>query len=325
MLRRKSHVLFFICVLCSCQNSEQDKFVKNIKKIHGELMEIDGLIGRPSELIINDTLLFVNDRYENKVVSIIDVRNNKIIDRVISIGKGPGEVLPPLQLFIWNGDLCAYQRQTGFLNTYDNEYVLKGNVFFDDQPAHIIKTNHAFVGFGPFEKGRFHSYSLQGKLLSEIGEYPFDGNEKARIVKFLLYQGYLCCNPDGDYFAFGCAYSDNLEFYKITDGTLQQKYGIHDVKAQYKNGIELADDCIIGYKWAYGSEKFCYMLYSGKTYAENDRSKYGANKIIVFDWNGKYIKSFETDTSLTSFCVDEQRQIIYGLDKEEEGILKFQM
>lgn len=37
------------------------------------------------------------------------------------------------------------------------------------------------------------------------------------------------------------------------------------------------------------------------------------NKIMVFDWEGKYIKTFETDYNLLTFDIDEKTNCIYAI------------
>jgi len=84
----------------------------------------------------------------------------------------------------------------------------------------------------------------------------------------------------------------------------------------------------MNYRYAYGG-KYCYMLYSGKTYLENDRrSSAGGNKIIVFDWNGNYIRSYKTNVNIIQFCVDEEKNLIYATTRDDEGgftITKFNL
>ncbi|MDR3244987.1 MAG: TolB-like 6-bladed beta-propeller domain-containing protein [Prevotellaceae bacterium] len=67
------------------------------------------------------------------------------------------------------------------------------------------------------------------------------------------------------------------------------------------------------------------MLYSGKPYLENGKRSYSGKKIIAFDWKGKYVKSFEADTEIFAFCVDEDGGFIYALtfDGDENIITRF--
>ena len=64
----------------------------------------------------------------------------------------------------------------------------------------------------------------------------------------------------------------------------------------------------------------------------NKRYAGGGNRIIVFDWDGNYIKSYKANEHIYSFCVDEGNNIIYASVRDDNdetgggaGIFKFDM
>lgn len=169
-----------------------------------------------------------------------------------------------------------------------------------------------------------------GELVNHIGSYPADDLPESAHARFFLYQGDLCSQPGGTHFALGSSYSDNLEFYKIKEGKaeLLKKYGAgNKVLAQFNDRIQLDDNCLLGYKSSYATDKYCYMLYSGKTYAENDHRVSWGENIFVFEWNGDFVKSFRLNHEILTFAVDETNEVIYGivLHEEEAGIMKFEI
>ena len=333
---KKEHILgvLFFLLFISCKEKIKNDFFYGIKDIKGKLIDTDCLIGKPSALIFHDSLLFVYDQYEGKALTLLDIRNNRCKDRVLSVGNGPGEITGPLRLSIspQQKKLYVFQIQSGRFNIYnlcEGELVFQESVYIKERPANVVATQDALIGIGPFERGRYQVYDKNGNLTREIGAYPFDGEEMNAQTRFFLYQGYLCSQPDGRYFAMGSSYSDNLEFYGIQENTfnLLKKYGSRRVNAKFNNTVELDDDCLLGYKGSYSTDQYCYMLYSGKTYAENNHQKMGAAYIFVFDWkDGSFVKSFRSDKDIRSFCVDEVNNVFYGIisHENEAAIMKFE-
>jgi hypothetical protein len=318
---------------CSTQTND---FTRNETNISAIKLDIGCMIGDPYGLIYLDPLILFYDRFEKQCVTVFDVKNKQFVRRFISVGQGPGEVVLPVSLFVSPVDkkICAFQTQISRLNMYEPDAVIAKDpvtrfeqIRFEGRPEYIKKIKDGYVGIGMFEDGRFRLYDSLGNIVSACGIYPFQGKEMDFKDRFIIYQGYVSTSADGNSFAIGTSYCDNLEFYRITDGNavLVKKYESYDVKGVfYGNRIRIDDDCIMNYKDAYGG-KYCYMLYSGKPYLDNGSriSDVSGRRIIVFDWNGNYIRSYKADVDIFSFCVDEENNIIYALiyddNDETEG------
>jgi hypothetical protein len=331
-------IAIVVLSLASCKEQSKEEFTSHIKNIHGELITVDCLIGQPYGLICYDTLLFLCDPYEGATLTVLDIKNNRFVKRILSIGNGPGEVTGSLRLSISpvRKELYVFQMQSGHINTYDlsghiheGELRLKESLRIEDRPANVVVTQTNFVGIGPFEDGRYHIYDKKGLFRKEAGKYPFHGEEMNAQARFFLYQGYLCAQPDGTHFTLGSSYSDNLEFYtvRMNQAELIKKYGVRDVQARFDNSVELDGNCLLGYKGAYAVDRFCYMLYSGKTYAENNHRRNGATRVFVFGWEGDFVKSYQFDEEIFAFSVDEKNETIYGVvnHEGETGIMRFKM
>jgi hypothetical protein len=328
-------------VLTVCSEEHSNDFTRDSTPISGEFIEVDGLLGRPSNLIYIDGFLLMEDVYDGKALTLLDVETGRIVNRLLSVGGGPDEVLPGSGRMSYsqeNRELYRFQIQSGDFYTYAvpafgraEEWIpeRKSSVRLADRPANAVAMSEALVGIGPFEDGRYHVYDKNGTFVSAAGSYPFEGEKIDYIPRFFLYQGYFCAQPGGNRFAQGCSYSDHLEFYEIENGIRPIKqYGSTDVRASFgDNRIILDDNCLLGYKGSYATESYCYMLYSGRTYAENRRQKMWAKYIFVFDWNGRFVRSFVADKLIYSFCVDEKNEVIYGIGmhKEEYALMKFKI
>ena len=323
-------VLFFIC----CKSDIKIDFMADIKPVSSELLDIDCLVGKPHGIVVYDTLLFLYDPYEDKILTVVNTNNSQCVNRVLRTGQGPGDVILPLKMSVspQQKQLYVSQQQSGVLNTYSfsgKDLVFIESVRLKYQPAQAVATRDAIVGIGIFEDGRYHIYDKKGNFQQSAGVYPFSGESMNVMTRFLMYQGYICAQPNGTHYALGSAYSDNMEFYEIQNDQIKmlKQYGSQDVKATLNNTLQLDEDCLLGYKWAYGTDKYCYMLYLGKTYAEHNHQKQWAANIFVFQWNGSFVKSFKLDREILAFCVDEANENIYAIatNKDEYAIVKFKI
>jgi hypothetical protein len=186
-----------------------------------------------------------------------------------------------------------------------------------------------YLGELILDKGRFGLYNLQGGFFHAGATYPFDGEEVDRMEAFALYQGNTCTNPENNQFAFGCLLCDHLSFYEVNgkEFVLLKEYTSNTPKARYPGQLVIQDDCTINYTWAQGTVTYCYMLFSGKTYSENN-SAAGGCYIVVFDWQGNHVRTLETDREIKTFCVDEPNRMIYATaldDDGEYGIMQFKL
>ena len=336
------NIFFFVFVLLfffSCKKTGDNKsedFFSGIIYVKGEIVNTDALIGQPAGLCCTDTRLLILDRYENYTLTIIDTKNYKSIGRELPIGGGPGEVTWPLFVTIsTNGKrLFVFRRNSFIFNTYDfsdDKLSFIDNVHIKKSPAHAVPIENGFVGIGMmFENGRYGIYNNQGDLIQETGVYPNYGKSKDHISRYFIDQGYLCSHPNGTHFALGTSNSDNVEFFSCKNGEIQllKRYGKGIVNAEMDNNIlKIEESNITGYKGTYTSEKYCYMLYSGKPYGDNPNQSLWAENIFVFDWNGNFVKSYRLDNEIRYFCVDESNNVIYGVVRleGEYAIMKFKM
>jgi hypothetical protein len=330
---KRIFIIIACILLCSYKGEKTTKdFFGNEHKLSGKTVDIDCLIGKPAEIVCIDSLLMFYDYYESRAITVLDVKNNRFVRRLLNIGQGPEDVILPLKLSASGNSLNVFQMQNARLYEYDAKDIADTTVQphtvrkyqFDDRPANIGVTSNGFIGIGFYDKGRYKLYNENGKTQSYAGTYPFRGEKMNPVDRFFVYQGVLCSSPDGNHFVMGTHYCDNLEFYKIgKDGASQvKKYETGDVKGHYERTIILDDNCVMSYKGASGTDKYCYMLYSGERYGERRVRTTGGKKIVVFDWNGVYVKTFEVDKTVFSFCVDKTDDTLFAVTlDEEEGFL----
>ena len=321
----------FLYVAPSCSNEDRKvpDYKKNVIHVECELLQINELVGNPNDIVRIDTLLVYYDFYEEKFLSVFDLKNNNFAGRFLSQGQGPGEAIAPVLILQYpeKDKLYIYQRNMAILSILDFPGLkIQQNIQITSEtpwrPFEMQRTKDYYIGLGIFEKGRFAIYDLNGSLIKEVGKHPFKGEDMERTSAFLAYQGPYCTNPENNHFASGSLYSDYIAFYKVIDKevvTIREYYS-RDVNVKYNsNHVSPNNDCVINYTSAFGSKSYCYMLFSGKTYEDNNSSGSGGNYIIVFDWDGNYIKTYETDHKIYKFFVDEANNYIFAKSRDENG------
>jgi hypothetical protein len=291
------------------------------------------MMGTPTMILYaKPQKIILYDRYEHELMTLVDLSERRCV-RFMREGNGPGEWIPGFKMYVSSENQTAgiYHAQTGTLKQYDlhtftvtdvNSLQTASELNIADTPtaASVIPVGNRFIGIGCFEKGRIHLYDSQGKLIASGGTYPFRGEGMDPVSRFLAYQSYTVSNGK-DKFAVASSYGDNLEFYAVEkdDLVLKNKHESRDAEFSIENGmIHLHDDCLLGYKGAWGGKKYCYLLFSGKSYAENNHKKIGAKYVLVFSWDGRLIKSYETADTIWSLCVDEENQIMYAIAEHED-------
>jgi hypothetical protein len=339
---RKAILCLIVAVaVAGCSNGRAGfDYRQNVTPITGEFLpvdEADGLIGRVHHIVCMDTLLIFYDHYERMTLSVYDLKNKRLAGRHVSVGNGPGEVIPPLDIlaFPQKNRLYVYQRNASIVNTFGvPDFRMLSSMTFTSstpwRPFRIAKSKDYYIGQTIYDKGCYGIYNMEGELLQTGGTYPFSGENIERSAAFVLYQSDFCANPEGNTFASGCCFSDRIAFYEIGENevTLLKEYASRDIRATYPGQMVIDDDCMIGYVAAFGTASYCYMLFSGKTYAQNNKRTTWGNYIIVFDWLGNYVKTLETDREILQFCVDETNGMIYATaldDDEEYGIIQFKL
>ena len=332
---------FFIFMFYSCNNTAKKNaldITQNVMQINGNLLSLDCLVGRPMDInSVCDTLLIFRDRYDGKLFTVFDIKNNMCVGRFVTEGNGPNEVLLSTRVlrFPQKERLHAFNEETRYLYSFDIPTLnIMDKILFQDLPSMVYlgELKDYYVAVGCWQEGRFGIYDREGNLFRTEGKYPFSGEKMNPMERFFTYQGPISATPNGNYFVIGCHYSDNLEFYEVKENetVLLKKYESYDAKTQFQvtansQGIHVKDDCIMSYNWSHGSNEYCYMLYSGKKYSETKPSSGGGNKIVVFDWKGNYIKTLESAIRILTFCVDENDSQIYAVvnDNGEFKIMHF--
>ena len=76
---------------------------------------------------------------------------------------------------------------------------------------------------------------------------------------------------------------------------------------------------------AYAESFFMITYYAGDYSLNAPNPDTAAPELLFFDWDGNFIKSVKLDTHVADISYDEGKQILYGIDRENDRIISFDL
>ena len=307
----------------------------NKKKIEN----INDTIWHPVGIDIQDTLLFLKNRFTDYVYGIYNLKNNNKINECLTIGQGPNEFLHPLIAQSMDENVWIFDKTAARLKEY-NVLDLTGNHApepakniplrnYSAEKVSVLSNGNILASIHTQHRAGFDIYDSNGIFLDSIGGYPeYTSGNMSDLEKIMSFRSTFTTNLT-DRILISYLYTDLIEIYDFTGNCLKRMRGPHQ--------IDLAMEVMSsggGYsaRTVKGSTYKCYsspvhagdevfVLYFGELWEDYKERNF---KIIVFDWNGKPLRIYELDMPLFTFTVDYEQRIIYGIsDFIEFRIIKF--
>lgn len=324
--------------LLSCNTNKTNSWEDRTYNLSGEKIALNHFFYSPRGLCIKDSILLINDFNSDTIFYVYNI-NEKPIKLIYSFGtkgEGPDEYIFPAPLRINKNNICFYDRSLYKYQTIDlsNKNVYSERVspvgFYN-----IIKiSDNTYVGDGFFPDSRFKL--LQEDSCSNLSiQYPDDNINCSSTQKALVYQGNIIKQPNGKKFVYVATYGGIIEIYQITENNIKSlcnkiyHFPQYTPYAHSQNEVSanLKKDNKKSNLSSYVTDKYIYVLYSGKTLSDPDHNF--SNTVYVLDWNGMEVCKYVLDQSLSSICVDYNDQFIYGLyyntENEFEGLIKYKL
>ncbi len=247
------------------------------------------------------------------------------------------------------------------INSIDDE----GRLYGDDYPAQlvlsssgellsrsdteeakqrVIRSNRfrgGYVGYGNFShpKSLLTLFDDSWQEVSHFGEFPDDGVSEAdggEFGKIMAYQGIVLGSDRQSRVAFVARKGEFFSIYDIdSQNQVELVYRKADNLPKYRGdkdpgtGVTFTSRTL-HYRDACNTDKYIYILYSGKEMAESSNAAYYAanccEKILVYDWDGNHHYTLHSDKALTNISVssdDEEIVAIYHNDEGESCICLF--
>lgn len=247
-----------------------------------------------------------------------------LIQQYIKGGRGEGEAFGSLSSGIykdklWLCDISARKVIFAPLGGRSMEEYKLPHFYYNIQPIAELKA----IG-----NGAFHSdYKIQQIDLAtgtedfEFGEYDNVPADIPVAAWKRAHESLLYLSPDEQYAVTACLLSDQIEIFDLKNRTSKLISGPENFKAEFeaykdqggKDVIQYTDKTRLAFQDASVTDKYIYLLYSGKKNKER-QSFYGAF-VYVFDWDGNPVKKLTLDKSVLSIAASQDDKILYTFDE----------
>lgn len=336
-------IIFWVAILCySCSDHAKSDYgivkfdcnsFKEIRKLEGQVFNLDTTVLAPKRLHIYDSLLAVLTPKESKVLHLFDLKTGRELACGLEIGQGPKDLLAP-----------------EFVNTFDSAEI----VLSDMALSTIVKYNmeeflhcedpdfdmrisfnkgiygrmgilqNKYIAPAFCENFLLNCFDIEGNIIDSIGFYPDTEFDVTPMEKMTMFNFQFATNKS-DRVAVCYSWTDMIDFYDEKGNLLKRMHGPDHFMSRYKErrmGKAVGAMGIKGQSWdAYSVPVFVgdefWVLYSGAKDLEANFSDY-RKRIFVFDKNGSPLRIFELDKGITMFDVDAYNKKIYAICAKPE-------
>ncbi|WP_288205880.1 BF3164 family lipoprotein [uncultured Parabacteroides sp.] len=319
-------ILLITLTLYSCNFAKNEQGYKesiqeNIHKLNAHIVNSSLMMSIARDIHIYNNYLIIRTFSDNKFLYILNKNTGDIITSLVPQGNGPNECIEMSdQIQIdKKGDLSwfDYAKKKLFicnLDTLIKSSVNYANIDFNKYNGNIDLIlrlrNKYLVSLGDIfsEYNEIKRYAIfdSTKMNSSFLGFPIINNSSRNLNEtYLNYRTsqHIALAPNEDRFVVTEIYEGILEIFQLTDSI--KLNSIHPLFEYKKNELHgFVDLC--------ATDSYIYAIKIDSNMDGTDKNnKY--NKIMVFDWEGKYIKTFETDYNLLTFDIDEKTNCIYAI------------
>lgn len=333
-------IVIMITFLAACKYNTNNKFISNqiSKKNYYTLAYDDTLEGnsfklqnslKPRKIDVCDSFIIVinEETINNKLITIYNKFNNKLIKSLGKKGKGPGELLLPVFISI-NKQEKTFFVQDGpkmKIYVYPIDSALYKDSFIPDKDKFnisiplqfsygIFKVNNETYITASLKKEEHFVFFKNNQIIKKVGQYP--------VIKSIEDKVKNSSNPKSYGIIFQGDYSINPEKINIVHAPMNFNLLYMYNKYGEKKFIVQINQSKTSKKYAFRAvhttKNRIYALYSGKEIKPNN---FSGNTLYIFDWNGKLLKTFYLDIDLKDFCIDKNESKLFGINHNFENNL----
>ena len=349
--------VFFTFLIISCSN-EDPKLIEfkindakssisifqtsesNTNKIVLHPINIHGIF---TDIIAEDSLLICSNLRDPKLINLYSLKTGKLLNEIIIRGTGSNEGLSVAKLSIENNSfssIWAYDitlskffkiskdHSVNSKNYIPEEEFILGKELKNIISPNIINDSLILATTFSFDDNRY-LYANTEKIIKKVGTLPDVTNSDMLLdrpnTKFpnkaFIFKAISTKHPTENKVAVFYNRADRAEFYandkliKILHS--QESFGPIMTVTKLKRGFSIEENEKT--KYAYlsiaSNKKYIYGLYSG-----NYEGKTTSNRILIFNWDGKFIKEVILDREVSKINIDSKNSILYCYDDKEANI-----
>lgn len=362
----KYYYLIFIFIYISCSSNKQEssldqlKQIKNIK-INGFVLENDSIIWGSNLIDIINHKLIIQNFNTDYAFTLFTINNDKLIKEkdLIQKGNGPYEMIYPacfvdkgtkhiyfydingtnINIYKINADPSndIYQTQN-----WSKQNISSPNNYFWSMNGALTTmgdSTYILLGGSLFNTNMLSAIHIaENKVIDNNISFPSDNCDTELIIKRQIYNnGGLRKKTIGNQFLYYCLEGNYAEIISFENSNKATRNVIVNNLPTYttsENGINPKgnENNLRGLK-AYTTNNYIYIMpypLRHKDFIDKNNYKgyptYYNNDIYVFNWDGKFIKSYTLNKLINTFVVNDDDTYILGITIENEDdyrILKF--
>jgi hypothetical protein len=258
------------------------------------------------------------------VICLLDTLNGEVLAAQYNIGKGPDELLDPMGMGFnpLNSTFCVWDLGKQAINLYqvsENGFQkVRTNYYNNINPSYlrnITNTEDIILTAMPNQSLIIHNSmgivdSHPYRIIDDTNLDYFNNYHPSTIdlsVKEELIFAADCILP----YLAAFSYRNN-KIVKLWDKMVfKPEYVINK-----NRWIGLNNGSYVGFDGIRISNRFIYLSYLGLTITEYNQDKEKLLKqisLLVFDFDGNFVKSYLLDQNLTTFTVTPDDRVLYGL------------
>lgn len=348
---KKVLYLGFIFILLSCSNNEKYEncslfsydslSTDKIVDLKGNIVNFNVEVRNPVRAFCANSILFLTNRNTATFLDKYDLKTYEKIGSCISFGSGPNELQIISSILKTDSTVWLFDQIQQKLFEYSlddfcwaNTPIPYNTITLEEAANNILILPENKIISTTFntEEKRLSFFNMQGALLEHKGEFPYFGKELTTIEKIESFMSQMLLSPDKTKILLSYKQTDLIEIYS-TDGVLKKR--IQGPDFFFPSIQQYGDNENIKVKPANNKSRDAYffptvykdeiwILYSGLFFDPQEASNYLNNTILVFDWEGNFIRKYNLDVPIFTFTIDEYRNKIYGItDNPEMQIIEF--
>jgi hypothetical protein len=344
--------MLLMCGLWNCSDSSKSGPVKDAVQygygdfgvpveLKGEIMQID-TVWKPTRIGCRDSLLILVESTDDYLVHVFHREKGYQTARNMPYGIGPDERLNCWSLQFDTKQVWTFDMQTGAMTAYPApDFFTRSHV----PPSRTVRLKDGVTGVIALPDGRMVASTLSDteNLLTvyditgqkdtsiyisypELNDMPLDGYQ----AKW-FFENRICYNEKSDRIVLFYVYTDLIEIYDSRLRRLARIQGpdsfVPELKEWEMDGKKQMSTVAHKTKFAYLSgwltDMEIWTLYYGTV---PEQGKELQDRIFVYDYTGKPLRCFHLDYPVSTFCVDGENQVIYGLSEQPEPcVIKFKI
>jgi hypothetical protein len=352
-MKPKLFMLFLsVFFLLSCSDNGQKKFKDAAYYdyedfgdpicLKGEILSLD-TIWKPIRIWTEDSLLvFIESMQDYHVDTYHKTKGYKIAEN-ISRGMGPNEQLSCWTLQFTSKHVWAFDMQASTIIAYPKADFLTQSYILPEKTIRlkdvfatglIYLPNDSVVASSLADIHHLLSvYNRDGiKDTSKIIPYPeiyslaLSGSVAKRIFENRIYY-----NEKNNRIVLFYVYTDLIDIYDTNFNLLARIHGpdqfIPELSVSQIEGIQhihmQKDKTKFAYLSGYLTSNEIWALYYGIV---PEQGKELQNRIFVYDYNGRPLRRYQLEYPVSTFCIDDDNHIIYGLSEQPDPcVVQFKM